>query len=102
MRNRWREPIEIELGVFRSGLGDNGWGAENGLVEIRNFPAAGLEGGGGGFAHGVFEGRDAPEEDKNGKNGVGKPGARDLRSGMVRAGERLLADSPFVAHGVCD
>jgi len=94
------EPIEIELGVFRSGLGDHGWGAENGLVEIRNFPAAGLEGGRCGSTHGVFEGRDAPEEDKNRKNGEGEPGTRDLGSGMVRAGERLLTDFPFVAHGV--
>jgi len=62
------EPIEIELGGFGSGLGDNGLGAEDGVVEVGNFPATGSEGGGGGFAHGVFDRRNPPEQNKNGKN----------------------------------
>jgi hypothetical protein len=54
------QPVEIKLGVFRGGFGDHRLRAENRFVEIRHFPAASLEAGGGRTPHSFLDGWKPP------------------------------------------
>src|SRR5690348_7649921 len=80
------QPVEIKLGIFRGGLHDHWLRAEYRFVEIRHFPAAGLETGGGCTSHSFLDGWQAPDEYKDRKDRKRQPGLGDLSAGV--AGDR--------------